>query len=143
MSAPSLEVMKNPNRAIRLGMAALWGVLVSGCSAGTAVLGPADCRPGDSTMACCIKKHPYDPVGACGASPSEIEQALRAVRSDEDEDEDDFANNASLPRWKQKCIRYYNACVNDRWTGKCDDCLRRCEGQHEWPFEMCDERKRR
>ena len=94
-------------------------------------------------MACCIKKHPYDPVGACGASPSEIEQALRAVRSDEDEDEDDFANNASLPRWKQKCIRYYNACVNDRWTGKCDDCLRRCEGQHEWPFEMCDERKRR
>jgi hypothetical protein len=94
-------------------------------------------------MTCCIKKHPYDPVGACGASPSEVEQVLRAVRSDvdEDEDEDDFSNNASLPKWKQKCIRYYNDCQNQRWRGKCDDCLRYREGQHDWPRDWCYPRK--
>jgi hypothetical protein len=95
-----------------------------------------DCRPGDSTVACCIKKHPQDPVGACGATQSEVSQVLRAVRADEDE----YANNKSLPEWKQDCIRDYNDCVNDGWTGKCDDCLRRCEGQHEWPNDMCKPR---
>jgi hypothetical protein len=89
-------------------------------------------------MACCIKKHPYDPVGACGASPSEVEQVLRAVRSDVDEEEDDdFSNNASLPKWKQKCIENYNECVEDDWTGNCHDCMRLCEGQHKWPSGKC------
>jgi hypothetical protein len=88
-------------------------------------------------MTCCIKKHPYDPVGACGASPSEVEQVLRAVRSDVDEDEDDFSNNASLPKWKQKCIEAYNDCQNDGWTGDCHDCLRLCEGQRKWPTKQC------
>jgi hypothetical protein len=31
--------------------------------------------------------------------------------------------------------------MNDRWTGNCHDCLRRCEGQHEWPSDMCKPRK--
>jgi hypothetical protein len=91
-------------------------------------------------MTCCIKKHPHDPVGACGASPAEVEQVLRAIRVDENED--DFANNASLPEWKQECIRNYNDCINARWTGKCDDCLRYCEGQHAWPEERCYPRKK-
>jgi len=95
-------------------------------------------------MTCCIKKHPYDPVGACGASPSEVEQVLRAVRSDVGEDEDDFANDASLPEWKQRCMRYYYDCQQEGWTGKCDDCLRYCEGQQgDWPFNKCDRRRRR
>jgi len=135
--------MKSLAFLVSLEMALVWGPLASGCSAGSAAMGPADCRPVDSTMTCCIKKHPYDPAGACGASPSEVEQALRAVRmdEDEDEDEDDFANNASLPEWKQKCIRYYNDCRNLGWTGKCDDCLRYCEGQHgKWPFHWCVKR---
>lgn len=64
---------------------------------------------------------------------------LRAVRTGSDVD--DFANNESLPEWKKECISYYNDCQNKGWTGNCHDCLRRCEGQHEWPFNMCDERK--
>ena len=92
-------------------------------------------------MTCCIKKHPHDPVGACAASPSEVEQVLRAMRL-EDEDEDDFANNASLPEWKQKCIQLYYKCQQERWTGKCDDCLRYCEGQQRWPEDRCRSRKR-
>lgn len=63
--SPGLEGMGKRSDACRLGMTVLWLVLESGCSAGTAALGPMDCRPVDSTMACCIKKHPYDPVGAC------------------------------------------------------------------------------
>ena len=133
---PSLTGMNHLNPALTLTAVVLWGILASGCSAGSAAMSPSDCRPGDQTMACCIKKYPYDPVGACGATASDIEQVQRSVRADEDED--DFANNASLPAWKQRCIRYYNDCKNLGWTGKCDDCLRHCEGQlGEWPFNWC------
>lgn len=93
-------------------------------------------------MTCCIKKHPYDPVGACAATPSEVEQALKAVRADEDDE--DFSNNADLPDWKQKCIRHYYDCRQRGWTGKCDDCLRYCEGQvGDWPFNWCNKREGR
>jgi hypothetical protein len=155
--------MKNLTSCLFVIGALLWGVLTSGCSAGRApyaysggtthyvytsnspvVLAQAatmDCRPSDSTMTCCIKKHPQDPVGACGATQSEVDQVLRAVRAgsdvDEGEDEDDFSNNASLPKWKQKCIENYNECVEDDWTGNCHDCLRLCEGQHKWPSGKC------
>lgn len=155
--------MKPLTSAVFVRLALLWGVLVSGCSAGRAhyaysgrtthdtytssrpvVLAQAatmDCRPGDSTMVCCIKKHPYDPVGACGATQSEVDQVLRAVRTGSDVD--DFANNESLPEWKQECISDYNDCINGGWTGKCDDCLRMCEGQRKWPSNICYAKKKR
>ncbi|WP_395831340.1 hypothetical protein [Archangium violaceum] len=60
-----------------------------------------------------------------------------------DEDADDFANNASLPEWKQWCIKFYVRCVNYGWNGKCDDCLRSCEGQLDWPTDQCFPRKQR
>jgi hypothetical protein len=94
-------------------------------------------------MTCCIKKHPYDPAGACGATASDIEQALKSVRADDDiatmtmDDEDEFANNKDLPEWQQRCIKAYVTCQNAGWMGKCDDCLRYCEGQHEWPIRKC------
>ncbi len=152
--------MKNSTSCLFVIGAVLWGVFTSGCSAsrayyaysrGTqytftssrpAVLAQAatmDCRPTDSTMICCIKKHPYDPVGACGATPSEVEQVLRAARADADDD--DYSNNASLPQWKQECIRNFNRCQDRRWTGNCHDCMRLCEGQHAWPEELCKARK--
>ncbi|WNG39140.1 hypothetical protein F0U61_39850 [Archangium violaceum] len=93
-------------------------------------------------MSCCIKKFPTDPVGACGATASDIEQALR-MAAQIDEDADDFANNASLPEWKQWCIKFYVRCVNYGWNGKCDDCLRSCEGQLDWPTDQCFPRKQR
>jgi len=90
-----------------------------------------DCRPSDSTMTCCIKKHPQDAVGACGATQSEVDQVLRAARADADDD--DYSNNDSLPEWKQDCIRKYNRCQDRKWTGNCHDCMRLCEGQQKWP----------
>ncbi len=59
------------------------------------------------------------------------------------EDEDDFANNADLPEWKQKCIRFYVDCKNQNWKGNGYDCIRRCEGQQDWPFALCEPRKKR
>lgn len=139
--------MKHGSYVLSLVVTVLWGVLTSGCSAGSAALGPADCRPGDSTMTCCIKKHPYDPAGACGASPTDVEQVIKSIKTDVDaapmtmDEEDDFANNKDLPEWKQRCIKAYVSCQNDGWTGKCDDCFRYCEGQQEWPIRQCRPRK--
>jgi hypothetical protein len=28
-------------------------------------------------------------------------------------------------------------CKQEKWVGNCYDCIRRCEGQHEWPQDMC------
>ena len=151
--------MKHVTSVFSLAVALLWGVFASGCSARAtntcssrtycaanrptllAQAATMDCRPGDSTMVCCIKKHPYDPVGACGATPTEVEQVLRAVRAGSDAYDDDYSNNDSLPEWKQDCIRNYNRCQDRKWTGNCHDCLRRCEGQHEWPRDMCKPRE--
>ncbi|PTL77147.1 hypothetical protein DAT35_46800 [Vitiosangium sp. GDMCC 1.1324] len=62
------------------------------------------------------------------------------MRADVDEDEENFSNNASLPEWKQECIKFYYSCIQGGWTGKCDDCLRYCEEQQKWPSSKCHER---
>ena len=109
-------------------------------------MGPSDCRPGDTTVTCCIKKHPQDPVGACGATVSEMEAAIQAgavvdaLVSMSRAEEDEFANNRDLPEWKQRCIRAYVDCQRQGWTGRCEDCLRYGEGQREWPLRRCGPR---
>lgn len=131
-----------------LAVAALCGALASGCAAASA----ASCRPGDPTVACCIKKYPLSPAESCAASPAEIlenlmamEAAFQATRhpGDEDEDEDDaaeFANNSHLPPWKQECIKGYVRCRRQKWTGNCYECIRLCEGQQQWPTDKCHPR---
>ncbi len=130
----------------------LWGVLASGCSMGAVALGPGDCRSGDHTMTCCIKKHPYDPVGACGATASDIEEAIEAgVRIEnalqpgvegagEGEETDDPDEG-----WREHCRDTYVLCRDQkkpRWVGNCYDCFRWCEGQRQWPFKMCWQKAR-
>ncbi len=113
----------------------------------------ANCLPRDSSMVCCIKKFPLTPLESCGATAVEVAEVLNGVKVLNEatqapeggatsgdgvkEGEDEFANNAHLPEWKQRCIRAYNDCINDGWTGNCHDCLRYCEGQHEWPTRTC------
>lgn len=45
-------------------------------------------------------------------------------------------------RWpkdpKGQCIRLYATCQDFGWTGSCDNCLRRCIAEQEWPFHLCD-----
>jgi hypothetical protein len=109
-----------------------------------------DCRPGDSSVACCIKKYPATASASCGATADEVAGVLNGMRvlneaatSTEDAGTDDFANNAELPEWKQRCIRNYVSCKDEGWMGPCIDCLRYCEGQQEWPLDKCYERKSR
>ena len=85
--------------AVGGGAAAWWSLLTSGCSAGTAAVGMGDCN---NSMTCCIKKFPFDPVGACGAVAADIEAAIQAgvliegaLQSKADEDPDDG--------WREHC----------------------------------------
>ncbi len=122
--------MKRTNHAWNLAMAVLLGVFTSGCATAMS----ASCRPGDSTMACCIKKFPLSPKESCAASEAETLLILNSIRMTIEED--DFANNAHLPPWKQECIKGYVFCMGVEWLGSCYDCLRLCEGQRKWP-ETC------
>jgi hypothetical protein len=121
--------MENQNHPLRLWVAILVGALVSGCAAAIA------CRPGDSTVDCCVKNHPLSALESCTANPSDVLRVLREI-SLRIEDED-FENNKDLPEWKQECIKNYVHCMDERWGGPCYDCIRRCEGQHKWPLDMC------
>lgn len=115
------------------------GALAGGCAAAPLTV----CNPTDSTLSCCIKQHPLSPVDSCGASEAEAIAALTVLKTAyeasrlTDSAENEFANNAQLPEWKQACIRNYVDCKNQGWKGACYDCLRYCEGQHEWPFRAC------
>jgi RHS repeat-associated protein len=48
-------------------------------------------------------------------------------------------------RWprddKGHCIRLYETCQNFGWTGSCENCMRRCIAEGEWPFDLCDGKK--
>ncbi|HZI09443.1 MAG TPA: hypothetical protein VE153_03570 [Myxococcus sp.] len=65
------------NRTPILALALLCGALASGCATAAA----ASCRPGDSTMTCCIKKHPLSPAESCAASQKEILAALMVLEA--------------------------------------------------------------
>jgi len=89
-------------------------------------------------------------VESCAATEAEAEalivlnslrMAYEAAQNTKDE-EDDSANNADLPKWKQRCIRSYVDCKNEGWTGSCYQCLRYCEGQQDWPFNQCRKRRK-
>jgi hypothetical protein len=138
--------MESSNQTWSLGMVVLWGVLTSSCAAGS--LSVTDCRPGEPSTNCCIKKFPLSPVESCGASVSEVDRVLKSMalaitvqmaadKVDDAAEEDDFANNKDLPEWKQECIRGYSNCKEYGWTGNCYECLRFCEGQRAWPIATC------
>jgi hypothetical protein len=94
-----------------------------------------------NSMSCCIQNHPFTFVQNCGADPFEAAKVLEALGQIE------AAARAleaagRLPKWKKECNDHYFKCQDEGWTGNCYDCLRRCEGQREWPQQMCpDPRK--
>jgi hypothetical protein len=94
-----------------------------------------------NSVSCCVQNHPLTPVQSCGADPLKAAEILEALGQ--------IAAAARvleaagrLPKWKKECIDNYFKCQDEGWTGNCYDCLRRCEGQREWPEQMCpDPRK--
>ncbi len=110
------------------------------------------------TVSCCVQRNPLTAVQNCGADPARVASILKTFESlyatanpgakaaaeadvAEAEQAEDWSSIADLPEWKQRCIKFYNACKDHGWTGKCDDCLRYCEGQQEWPLRTCRPRK--
>lgn len=110
-----------------------------------------NCRPGEPSTDCCIKKFPLSPVESCGVELSEANKVLFGMATimtlqegdQPKEGADEFVNNQELPEWKQRCIKGYYDCVNEGWTGDCYACIRRCEGQQAWPLRMCRPRRTR
>lgn len=90
---------------------------------------------------CCIEAHPGNPA-ACGLTDAEAAALLAATAAAAG-----AATTATLATvdpadggWKQKCIDTYVRCKSEnkpRWEGDCYACLRRCEGQRQWPFALC------
>jgi hypothetical protein len=157
--------MLNSPGFLRLGV--VWGLLVSGFSTGAhstesqptllAQAAVTDCRPGESSMVCCIKKYPWDPVGACAASREEVARVLRALETAHEavkEDEEEAIQRAKEVAaeeddpdegWREHCRDTYVLCRDQkkpRWKGNCYDCFRWCEGQRQWPFHMCRQKTR-
>jgi hypothetical protein len=85
------------------------------------------------------------PPGVAQPTRAPSPEAKEAAETDvaEVEQTEDWSSIAELPEWKQLCIKSYYACKDRGWTGKCDDCLRYCEGQQEWPTSRCGPRKKR
>jgi hypothetical protein len=126
--------MTNPNSHQRLWVAVLVSGLISGCAAAIA------CRPGDSTVDCCIKKYPLSPLENCTATPADVIRVLRDV-SLIIKTAEEAENSTDFPEWKQACINNYVRCVDERWEGPCYDCIRLCEGQQRWSSDLCRPRK--
>lgn len=106
------------------------------------------------TVSCCVQRNPFTAPQSCGADPAKVESILKtfemlyatahpeakeAAEADvaSVEQSEDWTSIANLPEWKQRCIKSYYACKDKGWSGKCYDCLRRCEGQREWPTSLC------
>ena len=43
--------------------------------------------------------------------------------------------------YRGQCRRLYVLCVENGWTGRCDDCLHYCTTQGEWPLSRCHPRR--
>ncbi|WNG54598.1 hypothetical protein F0U59_07245 [Archangium gephyra] len=97
--------MENRSFTPRLWGVVLAGGLLSGCAAAIA------CRPGETTVDCCIKKHPLTALESCAAGRSDVLRVLRDISLKIDDEE--FENNEDLPEWKQECIKNYVHCVDD------------------------------
>jgi hypothetical protein len=157
--------MKDLCRTLSLGLTALMGVLDASCaSAGhPAAVSPTylaqsavtDCRPGDSSMVCCIKKFPLAAMESCGATAAEVAGVLNGIKILSEaahsesgqpvETAKESAKDDTDEGWREHCRETYVLCRDQkkpRWVGDCYACFRYCEGQRQWPFDGCHPTKR-
>jgi hypothetical protein len=145
--------MRSTNRALFLGLTFLLGGLVTSCAEAPSYVAQspvADCRPGDSSMVCCIKKFPLTAIESCGATAAEVAEVLNGARILNEAAQQEKDGLAETPKesakddpdegWREHCRENYVLCRDQkkpRWVGDCYACFRYCEGQHEWPFHLC------
>ncbi len=139
------------------GLAALLGLFASSCAPRVysmasqppylAQAALTKCEVGEPSMNCCIKKYPLTPAASCGATAADIAAVFHGAKALDDaarEAEDSAKAKAKEDDpdegWREHCGDMYVLCRDQkkpRWVGPCDDCLRNCHGQRQWPFHWC------
>lgn len=136
--------MKRSNHVLTLGLAVLSGVLAAGCAASL-------CQPGEPSVNCCVKKFPLTPEQSCGVPAAEAAMLLQAMEMASEEaaqepvvEKDDTTDGTEVDDpdegWREHCRETYVQCRGQkkpRWVGDCYACFRYCEGQRQWPFDLC------
>lgn len=139
-----------PNMNSRSLLAPVIAALVLGCSSSAHspvsrrdYFAQATCA---DSVSCCVQRNPGAPE-ACGLSASEAASLMAGAKAagsaaagDAAQEWDD-SHNAALPEWKRRCIRAYGDCKDAIYSGPCYHCFRLCEGQQEWPVDVCRPRK--
>lgn len=145
--------MRNQNTA--LGLLGLLASLFLACSSSAvSAVGRSDMRRHDAyvlasctdTVSCCAQRNPGVPE-ACGLTAGEVaahlatmDAAMRRVNKENAEEDDDADEG-----WKEHCRDTYVLCRDakkPRWDGDCYACFRYCEGQRQWPYELCSRKER-
>ncbi|WP_082282697.1 hypothetical protein [Myxococcus hansupus] len=140
--------MRRKNNASPLWILAAASLACSSSATGTAshrdAYALATCT---DTITCCLQRNPGAP-DQCGLTASEaaahmatLEAATRRARDKANEREEEDHDDG----WKELCRETYVLCRDakkPRWQGDCYACFRNCEGQRQWPYEMCSQGKR-
>lgn len=93
-----------------------------------------ECTPRDSTVSCCLKKHPHE-YERCGATrpPKKKQPPLPLLPTPEEQEE-----------WNERCLDHYSRCIEetqgDKWGRKfsesqCQACWDYCKRIGRWPDE--------
>jgi hypothetical protein len=141
--------MKSTNHALALSLTALFGGLAVGCAASL-------CQLGEPSVNCCVKKFPLTPEQSCGVSAAEAAALLQAMQMAGDvaaeeamAQRDEAAKGTAVDDpdegWREHCRDNYVLCKDQkkpRWVGDCYACFRNCEGQKQWPFDLCHPKRR-
>ncbi|WP_163787554.1 hypothetical protein [Myxococcus vastator] len=140
-----------PKLNAALSLLCLLAALSLGCSSGaTGTVGRRDAYSLASctdTVSCCVQRNP-GAAEACGLTAAEaaayvgtMDAAMKRANEKGEEEEDDDPDTG----WKEHCRELYVLCRDakkPRWIGDCYACFRNCEGQRQWPYEMCKQRTR-
>jgi hypothetical protein len=99
-----------------------------------------ECSPNDSTVSCCIKQHPGDPERCGVAAPPkpDVDDTVRAAEAASESAREKEADPEE--GYRDHCIDMYVLCQLRKWSRNCHDCLRYCQGQKQWPFDVCGKR---
>ncbi|ADO74477.1 uncharacterized protein STAUR_6720 [Stigmatella aurantiaca DW4/3-1] len=100
-----------------------------------------ECRPGDSSMVCCIKKFSLTSIERCGATAAEMAEVLNGVKVLEEVAQQESGQLAGTEKesaedepdegWREHCRETYVLCRDQkkpRWVGDCYACFRYGEG---------------
>jgi len=152
MPEPIAAALAQTRYALHLVLAVM--VLCGGCTsintqqAGrtTFALTQADCNQSDSTVSCCLKRHPYDPE-RCGAplpaKPPQPPIRLPPPGATDSKGAEDLPLPEEKERWRKICEPHYVKCIGkggDSIPGRvhketqCKACYEYCMRQGFWPY---------